>query len=367
MAAEVIIVGGGMKQLLEEEEARKVVQVLGVHKAKELLLLCHSDRLPVLSTVFHAQKGEHFQLTPAFWQQLITCLYGNLLLPSSPITETIGATFQKRLSVGCPQLDAFFRGGFSIGQGQIYEFCGEAGVGKTQWMLQLSIVSQLKAKDGGLDSKVIYICTTSRFPSSRLQQLIAAFVQKYPYLNANRVASDIIVETVTSMEQLQLVVDSRLAYLLSRTNAKVVIIDSIARLFRASSSTSGEDGLSSMYPTPRSRLLYRLGIALKKTAYKYETLLLVTNEMTGQPAVFPDIHSIVQTPCLGKAWKHNVNHRFYLRKLATWCGSNLPDEVFSSRRQGRELQVAFSTEYDSGSRVMFQIRWDGIGHWGAIG
>ncbi|GJQ13929.1 hypothetical protein GpartN1_g5720.t1 [Galdieria partita] len=332
-----------MKQSLEEEEARKVFEALGTHKCKELLLLCHSDIMPILQTVFHVQKDDIFRLTPVFWQQLISCIYGNVFLPYRV------NCFQKRLSLGCPQLDKFLHGGLIVGQGQIFEFCGEAGVGKTQLMLQLSIVSQLETKDGGLESKVIYICTSGRFPSSRLQQLIAAFVQRYPYLEANLVASHIIVETVKSLEQLEVLVDSRLVYLLNNTHAKVIIIDSLARLFR-------ETGLDALQH--RSLVLYRLGVQLKRISYKHQALLLVTNEMTGQPVGSFNAHNFVQTPCLGKAWKHNVNHRFYLKKMTLW---NAFDET-QRNRECRELEVAFSPEYDSGCKITYQILLRGVCH-----
>ncbi|EME29355.1 DNA repair protein XRCC3 [Galdieria sulphuraria] len=333
-----------MKHSLEEEEARKVFEVLGTQKCKELLLLSQSDIMPILQTVFHAQKDDIFRLTPVFWQLLITCIYGSVLLPIH-----IDTSCQTRLSLGCPKLDDFLHGGLIAGQGQIFEFCGEAGVGKTQLMLQLSIVSQLKTRDGGLDSRVIYICTSGRFPSSRLQQLIAAFVQRYPYLEANSVASNIIVETVKSLEQLEVLVDSRLVYLLNNTDAKVIIIDSLARLFR-------ETGLDALQH--RSLVLHRLGIQLKRISYKHETLLLVTNEMTGQPAGSFNPHNFVQTPCLGKAWKHNVNHRFYLRKVTLW---NAFDETLR-HKEWREMEVAFSPEYDSSHKIAFQIRSEGICH-----
>lgn len=61
----------------------------------------------------------------------------------------------------------------------ITEICGESGAGKTQILVQLSLMVQLPRELGGLDKGVAYICTEDVFPSRRLSQIAEHFSQKY--------------------------------------------------------------------------------------------------------------------------------------------------------------------------------------------
>nr|XP_058147097.1 DNA repair protein XRCC3 isoform X3 [Dasypus novemcinctus] len=77
----------------------------------------------------------------------------------------------RRLSLGCPVLDALLRGGLPLDG--ITELAGRSAAGKTQLALQLCLAVQLPPHHGGLDAGAVYICTEDAFPSRRLQQLIA--------------------------------------------------------------------------------------------------------------------------------------------------------------------------------------------------
>jgi hypothetical protein len=55
------------------------------------------------------------------------------------------------LKTGCSRLDDMLGGGLSLG---VTEFVGEAGVGKTQWLLQLCLSVQRAPVDGGLGGYV---------------------------------------------------------------------------------------------------------------------------------------------------------------------------------------------------------------------
>ena len=60
------------------------------------------------------------------------------------------------LSTGVPSMDALFKGGLELGQ--ITEFYGESGTGKTQLCLQLCIYAALDPPFG-LGARSLYIST----------------------------------------------------------------------------------------------------------------------------------------------------------------------------------------------------------------
>nr|XP_033808136.1 DNA repair protein XRCC3 isoform X3 [Geotrypetes seraphini] len=76
----------------------------------------------------------------------------------------------QKLSLGCPILDSFLRGGIPLVG--ITELAGESSAGKTQICLQLCLSVQYPGTHGGLEAGAVYICTEDVFPNKRLQQLI---------------------------------------------------------------------------------------------------------------------------------------------------------------------------------------------------
>jgi RecA/RadA recombinase len=75
-----------------------------------------------------------------------------------------------RLSFGCKVIDKICRGGMPL-QG-INEIVGEAGAGKTQFALTLSLQCHLLKSMGGLGGSTAYLCCgEGTFPVRRLEQL----------------------------------------------------------------------------------------------------------------------------------------------------------------------------------------------------
>ncbi|UNQ72798.1 AAA family ATPase [Infirmifilum sp. NZ] len=71
-----------------------------------------------------------------------------------------------RLRVGAPSLDSLLSGGLE--PGCVYDFTGEAGSGKTQLCMQLSVNVQLQPDSGGLGKRAVYIDTRGDFSPERV-------------------------------------------------------------------------------------------------------------------------------------------------------------------------------------------------------
>ncbi|XP_073815138.1 X-ray repair cross complementing protein spindle B isoform X2 [Musca autumnalis] len=134
-----------------------------------------------------------------------------------------------RLSFGCDSLDKCTRGGI-VTRG-ITEICGVAGSGKTQLLLQLSLMSQLPLEFGGLAAGVAFICTEHTFPSKRLYELSKIFAQKYPALNINYLAN-VHVQQIHNSEQLLKCCSDHLPTLMTSERIRLIVIDSVAAVFR---------------------------------------------------------------------------------------------------------------------------------------
>lgn len=97
-----------------------------------------------------------------------------------------------RLSVGCPVLDRFLRGGLLVPM--VTEFAGNSAAGKTQLCLQLCLTAQLPRQQGGLVGGAVYVCTEDAFPTKRLQQLVQTFSCHESSLSYQQLTDSIFVE-----------------------------------------------------------------------------------------------------------------------------------------------------------------------------
>lgn len=105
----------------------------------------------------------------------------------------------KHISFGCTALDRLTNGLPTRG---ITEISGEAGVGKSQICMQLSLAVQLPESMGGLGKATVYICTEDIFPSKRLAQMIESFTELYKQRNtefSNNIFIEHIGDTVSKI------------------------------------------------------------------------------------------------------------------------------------------------------------------------
>lgn len=68
-------------------------------------------------------------------------------------------------------MDAMLGGGVKLGQ--LTEFCGVPGVGKTQLAMQLAVAVQLPGSFGGTAGECIYVDTEGSFTPERCQDIAA--------------------------------------------------------------------------------------------------------------------------------------------------------------------------------------------------
>ncbi|XP_062945468.1 DNA repair protein XRCC3 isoform X1 [Cynocephalus volans] len=181
----------------------------------------------------------------------------------------------QRLSLGCPVLDGFLRGGLPL-EG-VTELAGRSAAGKTQLALQLCLAVQLPQQHGGLEAGAVYVCTEDVFPSKRLQQLIAQQQRLRAdvpgkVLGKIRFGDQIFIEHVADVDTLLECVSKKVSILLSRGMARLVIIDSVAAPFRCE--------FAGQASAPRARLLQLLGGELQRLSSTFRSPVLCINQVT---------------------------------------------------------------------------------------
>ena len=75
----------------------------------------------------------------------------------------------------CGEIDAMLGGGVPLGE--VTEFCGVPGIGKTQIAMQLAVDVHLPAVFGGAQGHTIYLDTEGSFMAERAAEIAQAFVK----------------------------------------------------------------------------------------------------------------------------------------------------------------------------------------------
>ncbi|XP_046673247.1 DNA repair protein XRCC3 [Homalodisca vitripennis] len=236
-----------------------------------------------------------------------------------------------RLSTGCSQLDSFLQGGV-LTRG-ITELSGQSGCGKTQLCLQLALTVQLPTTSCGLDAGAVFICTEDRFPSIRLNQLLktSPVAQKFPNI---KFGNNIFVEHIGDTADLMRCVSMRLPQLMKQHRVGLVVVDSVAGVFRADYTTAES--------LQRARDLRTFASQLHLVANMYSTAVICVNQVS-------DIRKgeVTQTvPALGLAWANLVTCR-----LQMFRNNDL-----------RHLQIVFSPHLPQQSRQYTITSAGVVGH-----
>jgi RAD51-like protein 2 len=235
----------------------------------------------------------------------------------------------KRIITFCPELDTILGGG--IPTGQITEFCGVPGIGKTQLGMQLSIDVQLPAEFGGLEGQAIYIDTEGSFMVERCAQMADAFISHLQRIvrhkndpvklaAASKVTKDTVLENIhyyrvrDGTEQVA-VLETLPLMLESHPTIKVIIIDSIAFHLRSEYTDM----------SARTRSLAEMAQKLMALATAKEVAVILMNQVTTKVI---KVHTTTTTtttnnnnnnavvtrlvPALGDSWAHAATNRIVL-------------------------------------------------------
>lgn len=236
------------------------------------------------------------------------------------------ANVQRPIITFCKTLDKMLGGGVQIGQ--LTEFCGVPGIGKTQLGIQLALDAQIPEVFTGNGGESIYIDTEGSFMVERVAEMaqalsdhmarIAKRVGAGPdshhvraaavNLTADRLLQGIHVFRAHNQVEQMCIINSLAAFMKTHTNIKLIVLDSIAFHFR--------QDLQEV--SSRSRILSTLAQTLNQLAFDHNLAVVTINHITtrvtsGASGNNSGSSGGVSTsrivPALGEQWSHCVANR----------------------------------------------------------
>ncbi|XP_032803690.1 DNA repair protein XRCC3 isoform X1 [Petromyzon marinus] len=208
-----------------------------------------------------------------------------------------------RLSLGCPVLDAFLQGGFPVPG--VSELVGESATGKTQICMQLSLTVQYPREYGGLGAGAVYVCTEDAFPNKRLCQMIQAQAKMREDVPPDVLAKisfgeNIYIEHAADVASLYTCITRRLPVLLSRGVVRLIVVDSIAALFRSEFSVHEA--------VARAQQLRKFGAQLHELSNTYSAPVICVNQVTGNVSGQDHGSGAQSYPCTGHHLGQHAAH-----------------------------------------------------------
>lgn len=212
----------------------------------------------------------------------------------------------RKLSTRVPELDALLGGGLETKS--ITELYGEFGSGKSQIAHQMAVNVQIPPEEGGLSGSCIYIDTENTFRPERISQMVEGLAAEIDTPDIDEVLEHIHVAKGYTSDHQMLLVDSarELAAELKTTERpiRLFIVDSLTAHFRAEYAGRGTLSL-------RQQKLNKHMYDLAKLAEEHNAVVLVTNQVQSNPAVF---FGDPTKPIGGHIVGHASKFRIYLRK-----------------------------------------------------
>jgi DNA repair protein RadA len=206
-----------------------------------------------------------------------------------------------RLTTGVKGIDELLQGG--LRPGELYEFAGEFGTGKTQLCHQLAVTVQLPEEKGGMAGKAVYIDTEGTFSPQRIASIASRFG-----LDARGALGAVAVYRPLNTGELERFVREELSGFLE-DGARLVVIDSVIALYRAQ--YRGMEWLAR-----RQQAINYLLDWLKRWARIYGAAAVITNQVLTHP--LPSGVAL-KLPAGGNIIAHASTHRFLMRKAGdTW-------------------------------------------------
>eukprot|EP00752_Nemacystus_decipiens_P003395 g3141.t1 len=243
-------------------------------------------------------------------------LAGTAPPPTTALAMSTDEARRDKLSFGCPHLDGAFEGGVRV-QG-ITEIAGEAGAGKTQLCLQLLLQAQLSPDEGGLGGKsYVLTCGEGDFPSRRLRQMATSFQRRHG-VRAEKLMEGVCVQNAKNLDDQMMIIMEHLPIIMRSNNVKLVVIDSIAALFRSDLGRGRSD------IGERSRLLGQLSQQMKRLSDRLGAAFVVVNQVTaklgsssggaGEGFGGAGRDGGGNVPAMGLLWSQCINARFMVRR-----------------------------------------------------
>ena len=278
------------------------------------------------------------------------------------------------LSTGCPTVDAFLGGGID-GLG-ITEVAGEAGAGKTQLALQLTLQAQLPPHLGGLGGGAVYLygdSATAEPSLRRLDQLAVAFEQRYAHVGADRerLKNNVYVLNIEDPEDLWRTIDERVPALLKCEQVRLLVLDSIGGIFRSAADECSASSARAAHGQ-RAQQLMQFAARLKAIANKYHIATIIINQVTDKPSDAQHRRSAApweigacgtpdgstRVPALGIAWSSCVNTRLILTRRCAHAPASDGTGAYDTTWR-RHMHVAWSPRLPC-SDLPFWVREQGV-------
>ncbi|CAN4119938.1 unnamed protein product [Withania somnifera] len=235
----------------------------------ELMELLDVDLAVVTSALAHISEitCPPYQTMQIHSSPCSSVTLGTVIVGTAWSNENMGG----HLPTSLKGLDNALCGGIPFGV--VTKLAGQAGIGKTQFCLKLSLLASLPSSYGGLDGSVIYIDTKSKFSSRRMIKIgFNSFPEVFHAEGmAQEMAGRILVLRPTSLpeftESLQ-----KIKVSLFQNSVKLLIIDSMAALL----SGEGVQG-------PRRQHSLGWHISFIRSVAEFSRIpVVVTNQVTSQ-------------------------------------------------------------------------------------
>ncbi|XP_072284939.1 DNA repair protein XRCC3 isoform X1 [Pyxicephalus adspersus] len=225
----------------------------------------------------------------------------------------------QKLGLGCGVLNNLLRGGLPVVG--ITELAGESSAGKTQIALQLCLSVQYPETYGGLGAgkskRAVYICTEDAFPNKRLQQLIKSQHRLRTDVPADvvrkiRFGDNIFIEHTADIDMLTDCITKKLPILLLRGQVRLVVIDSIAALFRCE--FAAKDAVV------KAKHLQTIGAKLHQLSRDFTTPVFCINQVTDAMKEENSVLSHIGLqdkkvlPALGISWSNQLLMRLMVAR-----------------------------------------------------
>lgn len=259
-------------------------------------------KLTSISSILEYSNGDLIRrtgLNEIQVQELVQMSSEAILSHTVPLTALdISQKVHQKLSVGCPIIDHWLDGGLL--PFCLTELAGTSAAGKTQFCLQLALTVQLPSLEyGGFSGRAVYVSTEGALPIGRLKEMAQSMTRKCPHFKVDNLMDGILLQHCATIQELKVLLSHEILTLLQQsTDIKLLIIDSLAALFRVEYQTI-EDPI-------RAQDLKSIGKSLHWLMYEHKLTIVCTNQMTG------DVSTGTNCPALGTLWTNMVHMRLIL-------------------------------------------------------